>query len=172
MTLDELNLALLAADAHASAMRTALKNAKRGSDNYRFALQAVKSAEDAETNLQQQAAVMFGERYGWKVSKVYFDLLQLAKGKCNSGSRDYLGIVANPSKHHDQFDHAYYYKTPGRHGRPAAIVAHLYNYPANKADCDDVAARYGLRYEHISDFPSWWYTGVTKLVLWTADKRS
>jgi hypothetical protein len=63
---------------------------------------------------------------------------------------------------HDNLDHPFFYR---RNRKAAAIAAHLYNFPANRAACEKLALSFGLTFE-VPDFPSWHYPNGTKLVVY------
>ena len=112
-----------------------------------------------EEAIQTQAAKIFGERYGWKLTDKRFDLETLSRrGK----------IIRRPCfmlQHVDGcFDHDHHYTVDGY---AAAVASHVYNDRSrHKESRDQIAVEYGLRWELISDFPSWHYVGSTKLILW------
>jgi hypothetical protein len=97
--------------------------------------------------IQAQLAAEFGRRRGWKRSRsspssVYRDLF---------GAPELMRLIDNP----------YFYCMPNRR---YAIASHVYNYDRDEDRA--LAAKHNLTVEHITDFPSWWYPGETKLVVW------
>jgi hypothetical protein len=119
-----------------------------------------------EDAAQHRLAVDFGASRGWTLTTKDFGLRTLAEGKQHDFGHRYTMFRRdlNPSagEFHDQFDHPYHYR---RQRKAAAIAAHLYNYPANKAECEKLAAHYGLDFE-VPDFASWWNPGGTTLVVY------
>jgi hypothetical protein len=98
--------------------------------------------------IQNQLAAEFGRRRGW---------VQTAK-------RTEACPVLFPWPVHSPVDHPYSYRMPdGRY----AVASHVY-------DCDQeeikanraLASEHNLVVEYPTDFPSWWYPGHTKLVVW------
>jgi hypothetical protein len=116
-------------------------------------------------SVQLAAALKFGIERGWTLTKSEFSLKMLARGSTETGGSwcdaqwDRGGWRGDL---HAVFDHAYYYR---RDRRAAAIVAHLYNWPDVRAQCEAVAAHYGLTFE-APDYPSWWNLHGTKLVVY------
>jgi hypothetical protein len=121
---------------------------------------------DMERAAQLRLAIDFGAARGWKLTNSDFGLRTLAEGKQHDGRQRYsmFGRHTNPSAgdYHYNFDHPYYYR---RDRKAAAIAAHLYNYPNNRAACEKLAAEFGLEFE-VPDFPSWWNPGATTLVVY------
>jgi hypothetical protein len=66
----------------------------------------------------------------------------------------------------DYLDHPFYYREPNRPWRPAAIATHLYDWPSYRDKVADLARRFDISAEPVSDFPSWWFPGWTTLVLY------
>jgi hypothetical protein len=102
--------------------------------------------------LERRAALDFGLQHGWQLTPSPFGLLTMARGQKHSGGRGpdegngcFRGDIA------PCFDHPYWYR---RDGKAAAIAAHLYGWPSVQADCQAVAAHYGLTF-NLPDFPSW-----------------
>jgi hypothetical protein len=97
--------------------------------------------------IQNQLAAEFGRRRGWKRSRL-------------SPSSAYRDLFGGPALMH-QIDNPYLYRMPNGH---YAIASHVYNYDRDEDRA--LAARHNLIVEHVTDFPSWWYPGHTKLVVW------
>jgi hypothetical protein len=97
--------------------------------------------------VQAQLAAEFGRRRGWKRSR-------------SSPSTVYRDLFAGPALMH-LIDNPYVYRMPNGH---YAIASHVHNYNRDKDRA--LAARHNLVVEHVTDFPSWWYPGETKLVVW------
>jgi hypothetical protein len=112
--------------------------------------------------LQRTLARRFGAERGWTLSSSAFSLRTLSRGKRHGGRYILNGDGFFEGSIADCFDHPYWFR---HDGAAAAIAAHLYGFPHNKADCEAVAAEYGLRFE-TPDFPSWWYPGGTTLVVY------
>jgi hypothetical protein len=124
-----------------------------------------KDAFTLESAARLRLAIDFGAARGWTLAKSGFGLRTLGTGKTHAGSRyTSLGEDADPyaGNFHDECDHAYYFR---RNRKAAAIAAHLYNFPGNRAQCEALATRFGLTLE-TPDFPSWWNPGGTRLVLY------
>ena len=94
-------------------------------------------------------AIEFGKRNGWKLGRP-FTAEQLARGGCRARNGErWFGFPFA--------DHPYFYKV-GR--RPVAVAAHNYG----EVDLDQFE-EYGLTAREITDFPSWHYPKLTRLVL-------
>jgi hypothetical protein len=104
-------------------------------------------------------ALDFVEPRGWTISERRFGLRCLARGGVHDGS-DTSALCR-----HQLVDHAYCFRR-GRYA--AAIAAHLYEgaYQAQRADCKALADGCELTLE-IPDYPSWYYPGATRFVLYT-----
>ncbi len=107
---------------------------------------------------KQTAALAFGERLGWRLSKTAFGIETLARN----------GVYSRAGWHRDQLrqpyiDHAYSYRN---NRRAVAIAAHLHYVPE---DVHEQAARHGLRaYIEPDKSKSWYLPGQTTLVVYTA----
>jgi hypothetical protein len=110
-------------------------------------------------------AEAFGRQRGWSLSTRPFSLKTLSLGRRHGGSRSYSleegngyfsGLISS------LFDHPYWYR---RDGKAAAIVAHLYGWPSQKAGAETLARQTGLRVEAFEG-ESWWNpgTGGTTLI--------
>jgi hypothetical protein len=117
---------------------------------------------------KRMLAEEFGRRHGWKRSRAWFCLGQLARQ--SNQRKDQEGFDEGRF-HHMMLDHSYYYRETNRPYRPAAIAVHLYDWPADKLDIENICRRLGLRCEAVMDFPSWWYPGETHLIVYTPLKR-
>lgn len=113
-------------------------------------------------------AERFGASHGWTLSQTSrFGLITLGRGKCrlqgqqlaDPGNGWFLGEFRDLAF---AFDHPYWYR---RDGRAAAIAAHLYEFASRAADCAKLARRFGCGFE-TPDFPSWWFPGLTTLVVY------
>jgi hypothetical protein len=150
---------------HASLSALILQKMHEAAEHSRAGRQReLRISEREHSAAQRRLAIDFGEVRGWKLTDRQFDLMTLSRGKQHSGARDYSGRH-QPGHHHSSFDHPYFYK---RDRKAAAIVAHLYGWPSDtcRAECAEIADRYGLKIE-TPDFPSWWYPGGTTLVVYT-----
>ena len=106
--------------------------------------------------IQNQLAAEFGRRRGWK---------QCEPGDFESAYRDFVGSEFGAQDlGHWYFDHSYLYRMPdGRY----AIASHIYDCGKERiAEHRAFAEKHDLTVEYPTDFPSWWYPGHTKLVLW------
>jgi hypothetical protein len=126
-------------------------------------------ADNVMNGMQCAAALLFGDRRGWRLSTTTFGLLSLAAGQ----ERDEPGEDCTGRDGFDGdicgcFDHAYWYR---RDGHPAAIAAHLYNGEQMRLRCLAVARHFGLQFE-TPDFPSWWAPGRTMLVAYVGPAGS
>lgn len=103
-------------------------------------------------------ALDFVEPRGWTISERRFGVQCLARGGVHDG-KDMSALLR-----HEILDHAYCFK---RDRYAAAIAAHLYEgaFAEHRARCEALAARYGLALE-IPDYPSWYYPGATRFVLY------
>lgn len=120
--------------------------------------------QDRIGRLMQRMAKQFGRRHGLYLASRCFTLEQLAartrsKTVRSRIERGAFNITA----------HAFFYCD--RSGRPAAIAAHLYDWPNAGPEIETSCLTLGLRYEAVIDFPSWWYPGKTQLVLYTAQRE-
>jgi hypothetical protein len=129
-------------------------------------LEASRRESAMERAAQLRLATDFGAARGWRLSDAAFGLRTLGEGKQHAGGMrcSMFSRHSNPGagEFHDNFDHPYYHR---RNRKAAAIAAHLYNYPANRAACEKIADHYGLQFE-VPDFPSWCYPNGTKLVVY------
>jgi hypothetical protein len=119
-----------------------------------------------EEAARRRLAIDFGARNGWTLSRTEFGIGTLGKGKVHGHmgfGGPYYSDNPYPGTYHNQFDHPYFYR---RDRKAAAIVAHLYNYPGNHDSCVAIAERYGLAFSAPDDFPSWWFPGATRLVVY------
>ena len=105
--------------------------------------------------MQHQLAVAFGERNGWRLSKQYFALSELATLGTEEDIRRTYRLR--------YLDHPCYFREGQR---PAAIAAHLYKGRSSNEEIAAFAARLGIVAEAIADFPSWYYPSATRLVLY------
>jgi hypothetical protein len=113
---------------------------------------------------QQRLAVAFGERYGWEPSEQSFALSALGPQRDRVYPSSWWDI---PGGHGPEYiDHPVYYREKQRPYRPAATAAHNYERGKTSADIIAFADSLGIAVEEISDFPSWYYPGATRLVVY------
>jgi hypothetical protein len=108
--------------------------------------------------IQHHLAVAFGHRHGWTLSHSEFTLRCLAR----RAHHDPYGLFQGNA---DALDHPYFYRAQRR---AAAIAVHLYRGAGDTAE-DQVtawAASHGLAASFPTDFPSWWFPGWTRLVVY------
>lgn len=110
---------------------------------------------------RQRLAMLFGERYGWRLSKSDFSPSVLARRGLFNGR----GYHVDPWPR-ELVDHGYFYR---KDRKAAAVAAHLYGTfdAAKRQDTEATAALYGLRVTWPEDFPSWYLPGRTKLIVCT-----
>jgi hypothetical protein len=115
--------------------------------------------------IQRELATAFGARYGWKLSEASFELDKLACRRPDD--EDDWWNLRSWRRGHDFncTDHPYFYREPQHPWRPAAIAAHLYEWPSKRDQVAELARRLGIAAEPISDFVSWWFPPWTTLVL-------
>lgn len=109
---------------------------------------------------KRRLATEFGAERGWKLAKKRFGLIALKRGTTYSLIRSDADALADQLPH-DFFDHPYFYR---REGKAAAIAAHLYHFDQQAVAA--FASENGLAWE-TPNFPSWWYPGATRLVVFT-----
>lgn len=104
----------------------------------------------------------FGRRNGWNLSKRWFSWGQLSRRSPQRTLKEESDGLPHP---HEVADHRYFFR---RDKRPAALAVHLYGWPDPhcQASVADVCTKYGLVAREVTDFPSWWYPGVTHLVVY------
>lgn len=107
---------------------------------------------------KRRLATEFGTECGWTLAKKRFGLIALKRGTTYSLIRSDTDVLADQLPH-DFFDHAYFYR---RGGKAVAVAAHLYRF--NPQSISAFASENGLSWE-TPDFPSWWYPGATRLVV-------
>lgn len=113
---------------------------------------------------KRRLATEFGAGHGWALAKKRFGLIALKRGTTYSLIRSDADALADQLPH-DFFDHPYFYRTGGK---AVAIAAHLYGFDPQALAA--FATENGLSWE-TPDFPSWWYPGATRIVVFTkADK--
>jgi hypothetical protein len=130
--------------------------------------------------LKDEARARFGAAYGgWRRTKHEFHIDGLVRGlrsspiytSMNQGRemRDISYALGHP-----HFDHAEYFKTPGRMGICAGIVSHAYLGRANEEPIASKAVAYA---EHVGlvceVFPpkfSWYYPGATTLLVFSREE--
>jgi hypothetical protein len=109
--------------------------------------------------MRRKLAAEFGNRFGWKPSHADFPLGKLSPQRVGERS-DWWN---DPYQRRNEYiDHPYYFRHPERPYRPAGIAAHQYDGFNDRIEA--FADKLGIIAEPISDFPSWWYLGVTTLI--------
>jgi hypothetical protein len=111
-----------------------------------------------ELLMQCAAALLFGDSRGWELSNTTFGLVSVAQGHETTDEEE--GCSGRDQYSLECMDHPQWYR---RDGRPAAIIAHLYNGERLHPSCAALAKRFGVDFETPS-FPSWWCPGSTTLV--------
>jgi hypothetical protein len=113
--------------------------------------------QDKIARLQREAAEAFGRKHGWKIASRCFTLQQLAGRRKDRRSwrPGKFSITA----------HATFYRDV--QGRPAAIAAHLYEWPESGPEIEVACEALGLHYEAPADSTSWYFPGVTQLIIYT-----
>jgi hypothetical protein len=108
--------------------------------------------------IQHHLAVEFGRRHGWTLSAKDFTIQCLAR----RGHHDPHGFFQGNT---DALDHPYFYRAKGH---ATAIAAHLYRGAGDTRE-DQItawAAAHDLAASFPTDFPSWWFPGWTRLVVY------
>jgi hypothetical protein len=115
---------------------------------------------EAENAIKQEMAARFGRLHGWRYTPSRFPLPCLIKGTRNNGKAHHVPYPWEYFDHRDHFLH--------RDGGAVAVAAHLYT-PSSEtmAEAQEWGASQGLVVAQ-PDFPSWYYPGRTRLVVWTA----
>jgi hypothetical protein len=119
---------------------------------------------DEQNELAMMLAVEFGRRHGWQVSGRPFTIRQLRTQSYKTGDDD-----EDDSFGHDAiFDHPYYYRESRGRYLPAALAVHVYDIRYHRKEIAAFAANHGLKARVVpeKEFPSWWYPGRTRLVLY------
>lgn len=95
-------------------------------------------------------AERFGVQRGWKLATTPFGLDDL--------------VHRRPQRidHKQVIDHPYYYRTPKRPYRPAAIIGHEYHWEHGSIYYGE-----GYKAEIVDDYPAWHWPGHCTLVLVT-----
>lgn len=112
----------------------------------------------AADDLRRLLAIEFGHRRGWKLSPRVFSPYCLER----RGRRDSFTVRCYSCWPSDIADHPFAYRADGR---AAAVAAHVYD--LDEAQARAWAGRQRLAVEFPTDFPSWWFPGWTRLVLFT-----
>jgi hypothetical protein len=104
----------------------------------------------------------FGHRHDWNLSRRWFGWGQLARRSVMRTRQEEWDSTPQP---HEVADHCYYFR---KDKRPAALAVHLYNWPAEycQASVAAVCSKHGLAAREVTNFPSWWYPGVTHLIVY------
>jgi hypothetical protein len=124
-----------------------------------------KNASDRHRAAQQEAAGLFGQSRGWKLSKSDFGWRTLARRMSGSDrgeeSYRYTSLFVPPG-----CDHTWFYRDEFR--RACAIATHPYRSRKEYLrEYEDFAMRFGLSLE-MPNLPSWYAPGETVFMLWTA----
>ena len=119
--------------------------------------------EDRKYRLMRDVAREFGRLRGWTLARKTFSLVELA------GRTDQEKLAFTTTTR--VLDHAFHYRENRAPYRPAGIAVHLYEWPDVGPDVEAICFELGVHYEAILNFPSWWYPGVTQLVLYTPGRR-
>jgi len=113
--------------------------------------------------LRHALARAFGARHGLAPTSGPFSITALREGRKPGG---WNSLQAAWDLH--LTDHPTFYRTPDR--RAAAVAAHLYGLTdETRWRCVAWAAAHRLDVAFPTDFPSWWYPGWTKLVVYTGN---
>ena len=107
---------------------------------------------------QGALAAEFGRRRGWLLVPREFGIRAVAAGRVQEPDQVY-----SPSwEEWTCVDHSYCYRDAPK--RAAALVVHLYD--LDKDEVRKFAAQHGVIAEFPGAFPSWWYPGWTRLVVY------
>ena len=123
-------------------------------------LNATPHAHRQAVVIQKKLAKEFANRQPWAATQRGFTLAQLGR-RSNRSQRGDWGCSTRVA------DHPYFYRELERPYKPAAIAAHLYDWPDQEVDVKEAVQEFGLSYRVVRDFPSWWYPGETTLILYT-----
>ncbi len=116
-------------------------------------------ATRAVNKANRELAVEFGRRQGWKLTTAGFALSKLSRRPARE-----LGQWSSPGLYDSYcMDHPFYYRDENG---PVAVAAHLYAGERKEADVIAFAERLGCAVSLDEDFPSWWYPGQTRLVVY------
>jgi hypothetical protein len=126
-------------------------------------------------------AVEFDRRRGWILAQHGFGIRTVAANKVWTtdgdgwrAGQDHEYSALNEERDlrlstPTPIDHPYCYRDQGKPHRAAALVVHLDNF--DKDRIKEFAARHGVIAEFPTDFPSWWYPGSTRMVVYRRDVR-
>jgi hypothetical protein len=126
--------------------------------------------------MKDRARTRFADARGWKRTRREFHVFGLIRGLRHSPIYTSLSMrreLSDISRElgYPWFDHAEYFKTPGRGGICAGIVSHAYLGRKNDNEGPEEAMRYaegvGLACEVLPSSSSWYYPGATTLLVFT-----